>query len=38
MRGELSAGEYAQELSTAREQLAATGASHWQEFLAAWSA
>ena len=38
MRGELSAGEYAQELSTAREKLAATGAVHWQEFLAAWSA
>jgi hypothetical protein len=38
MRGELSAGEYAQELSTAREKLAATGAAHWQEFLAAWSA
>ena len=38
MRGELSAGEYAKELSLAREKLAATGAAHWQEFLAAWTA
>ena len=37
MRGELSAGEYAKELSLAREKLAATGATHWQE-LAAWTA
>jgi predicted PolB exonuclease-like 3'-5' exonuclease len=36
MRGELTAGEYASEISLARERIAATGASHWKEFLAAW--
>ncbi len=38
LRGELSAGEYAKELSLAREKIAATGAPHWQAFLAAWDA
>jgi len=38
MRGELSAGEYAKEVSIAREKIAATGAPHWQEFVAAWDA
>ena len=38
MRGELSAGEYAKEVSIAREKIAAAGAPHWQEFIAAWDA
>jgi predicted PolB exonuclease-like 3'-5' exonuclease len=38
MRGELAAGEYAKEVSLAREKIAATGAAHWQEFIAAWDA
>ena len=38
MRGELAAGEYAKEISLARERIAATGAPHWQEFIAAWDA
>ncbi len=36
LRGELAAGEYAQEISLARERIAALGVPHWQEFLAAW--
>lgn len=36
LRGVASAGEYAREVSLARERIAATGAPHWQEFLAAW--
>jgi len=36
MRGELTAGEYATEISMARERLAAIDAPHWREFLAAW--
>jgi 3'-5' exonuclease len=36
MRGELTAGEYAAEISLARERLAAIDAPHWREFLAAW--
>ena len=38
MRGELTAGAYAAEISLARERIAATGAPHWREFLAAWDA
>jgi len=38
LRGELSAGEYAKEVSLAREKIAALQAPHWQEFLAAWDA
>jgi predicted PolB exonuclease-like 3'-5' exonuclease len=38
LRGELSAGEYAKEISLARERIAAIGAPHWQEFVAAWDA
>ena len=30
MRGELTAGEYAKEISLAREQIAAIDAPHWQ--------
>jgi predicted PolB exonuclease-like 3'-5' exonuclease len=36
MRGELTAGEYATEISLARERLGAIDAPHWREFLAAW--
>jgi predicted PolB exonuclease-like 3'-5' exonuclease len=38
LRGELAAGEYAKEISLARERIAATGAPHWAEFIAAWDA
>jgi len=38
LRGELAAGEYAREISLARERIAATPAPHWAEFLAAWDA
>ena len=38
MRGELTAGGYAAEISLAREKVAATGAPHWRAFLAAWDA
>jgi predicted PolB exonuclease-like 3'-5' exonuclease len=38
LRGTLSAGQYAAEVSLAREKIAATGQSHWQAFLAAWNA
>jgi hypothetical protein len=34
----LSAAQYSTELSFAREKLAATGAPHWREFIAAWDA
>ena len=36
MRGELTSAEYDEEVSFARERIAATGAPHWQEYLAAW--
>ncbi|MEO5701174.1 MAG: 3'-5' exonuclease [Casimicrobiaceae bacterium] len=36
MRGVIPAGEYAKEIALAREKIAATGAVHWTEFLAAW--
>jgi 3'-5' exonuclease len=38
MRGTLSAGQYATEVSMAREKIAASGQAHWQEFIAAWDA
>jgi predicted PolB exonuclease-like 3'-5' exonuclease len=38
LRGELSAGEYAKEVSLAREKMVAADASHWREFIAAWDA
>jgi predicted PolB exonuclease-like 3'-5' exonuclease len=38
LRGELSAGEYAKEVSLARERIVATDAPHWREFVAAWDA
>jgi predicted PolB exonuclease-like 3'-5' exonuclease len=38
MRGELAAGEYAKEVSIARERIVAANAPHWQEFIAAWDA
>jgi 3'-5' exonuclease len=36
IRGTLAAGEYAKEVSMVREKIGATGAPHWQQFLAAW--
>ena len=36
MRGEIDAGEYAGEISLAREKLGASDAPHWREFVAAW--
>ena len=36
MRGELSAGEYAQEIQLVRDKIAAMDAPHWTAFLAAW--
>jgi predicted PolB exonuclease-like 3'-5' exonuclease len=38
LRGELAAGEYAKELSLAREKIQAMNAPHWAEFIAAWDA
>jgi predicted PolB exonuclease-like 3'-5' exonuclease len=38
LRGELTAGEYAKEVSLAREKIAGTDAPHWREFIAAWDA
>jgi predicted PolB exonuclease-like 3'-5' exonuclease len=38
LRGELTAGEYAKEVSFAREKIAAVDAPHWREFIAAWDA
>jgi predicted PolB exonuclease-like 3'-5' exonuclease len=38
MRGELAAGEYAKEISLARERIAAIGSAHWEAFIAAWDA
>ncbi|MEO6928980.1 MAG: 3'-5' exonuclease [Casimicrobiaceae bacterium] len=37
LRGELTAGEYAAEISLARERIAAIDATHWRQFLAAWT-
>ncbi len=36
MRGELTADEYAKEVSLARERITAIHAPHWLEFIAAW--
>ncbi len=36
LRGELTAGEYAKEVSIAREKIVVTDAPHWREFLVAW--
>jgi predicted PolB exonuclease-like 3'-5' exonuclease len=38
IRGEIDAGEYAREISLARERVATSDAPHWREFLAAWDA
>ncbi len=38
LRGEFSAGEYAKEVSIARERIASMDAPHWREFIAAWDA
>ncbi len=38
MRGELTAGQYAAEVSLVREKLGALGTPHWREFLAKWDA
>jgi len=38
LRGELSAGEYAKEVSFARERIAAVDAPQWREFITAWDA
>ena len=38
LRGTLSAENYANELSLAREKIAASKEPHWREFLAAWDA
>lgn len=38
LRGTMSAGQYAAEVSLAREKIAATGLAHWNEFLKAWDA
>jgi predicted PolB exonuclease-like 3'-5' exonuclease len=35
-RGEIDAGAYAREISTARERIAASDAPHWRAFLTAW--
>ena len=38
LRGTLSAGQYASEISLAREKITASKEPHWREFLAAWDA
>ena len=38
LRGEIAAGEYAQEIAFVREKVGAMGAPHWRAFLAAWQA
>jgi len=38
LRGALSAGEYAKEVSLAREKIAASKEPHWRQFIAAWDA
>jgi predicted PolB exonuclease-like 3'-5' exonuclease len=38
LRGALTAGEYAAEVSLAREKIASYREPHWQEFIAAWDA
>lgn len=36
MRGEIDAGEYAREISLARERIGASDAAHWHAFIAKW--
>jgi 3'-5' exonuclease len=36
MRGTMSAGQYAAEISLAREKIAASKEPHWRDFIAAW--
>ena len=36
LRGELGVADYEQEITFARERIAATGAPHWRQFLDAW--
>ena len=38
MRGEIDAGEYAQEISLVRERIGASDAAHWRAFVARWDA
>jgi len=38
LRGSLTAGAYASEISLAREKIAASKEPHWREFIAAWDA
>ena len=38
MRGTMAAGEYATEISLAREKIAASNEPHWREFITAWDA
>ena len=38
LRGTLSAGEYAAEVSLSRAKIGATAQPHWQEFIATWDA
>jgi predicted PolB exonuclease-like 3'-5' exonuclease len=38
MRGTMSAGQYAAEISLAREKIAASKEPHWRDFIAAWDA
>ena len=38
LRGTLSAGQYASEVSLAREKIIASKEPHWREFLSAWDA
>jgi predicted PolB exonuclease-like 3'-5' exonuclease len=38
MRGEMDAGEYAQEVSLVRERISALDAPHWRAFIAKWDA
>src|SRR5690349_19992726 len=38
MRGEIDAGEYAQEISLVRERVSASDAAHWRAFVARWDA
>ncbi len=38
LRGTMSAGQYASEVSLAREKIATSGQAHWREFLDAWDA
>ncbi len=38
LRGTLTAGQYASEISLAREKVIASGQPHWQEFVQAWDA